>query len=185
MTDTIELSPPGDRKDAGETKATSQASRRLKRRRQSLSARRWRSPKRRSTRRTTPPQSGSSARYYEHVPPADVAERSPRDLSGRRAVAVAFCRAPPSGPGQDPSLQPRDRGRWLVLSAHDRRDRQRRHAVSRRFGDRGDQRRRPRRPSRGPSDPDRRTRSERPAARDPQGRRRRFARIVDAHRDHP
>ena len=79
------------------------------------------------------------AEFYEHVPPVDVAAREPARPVRRRAGAVALCRRRPAGPGQGARLQPRPRRGRLVVAAYDRRDRQRRHAVPCRFGDRGDQ----------------------------------------------
>jgi glutamate dehydrogenase len=82
MTDTIELSPPGDRKDAAETKATSQAKPSAEAKKAKLVHKAVALAK-----EVLDPADHATAErvigaYYEHVPPADVAERSPRDLSG-------------------------------------------------------------------------------------------------------
>ena len=79
---------------------------------------------------------GLSREFYEHVPPADVAARSPRDLCGAALSLWRFAERRASRPSQDPGLQSRAADGRLVVAAHDRRDRQRRHAVSGRFGDR-------------------------------------------------
>ena len=151
MTDTIELAParrtpgapatakPPDRSEKGEADPQGR-----------WPCRGWAL----STRPRPPPPSRSIAAFYRACAAGRCRRAQPARSGRRGAVAVAFCRAAAPRPGQDPGLQPRAGGRWLVVAAHDRRDRQRRHAVSRRFGDRRDQCRRPRRPSGDPSDPD-------------------------------
>ena len=72
----------------------------------------------------------------------------------------------------------------MVVAAHDRRDRQRRHAVPRRLGHRSDQCQQPRRPSDHPSDPDGDSRPRRAAVRHSRAERCRDTRILDGNRDH-
>src|SRR5271169_6745872 len=82
MSDTSELSPPGERKDAGETKATRQA----KPPAEAKKAKAVRKAVALAKEVLDPADYATAERvigaYYEHVPPADVIGRSPRDLSG-------------------------------------------------------------------------------------------------------
>src|SRR5271169_5195796 len=82
MTDTIELSPPGDRKDAAETKATKEAQPPAEAKKAKLVGKAVA-----FAREALDPADHAAAErvigaYYEHAPPADVVGRSPRDLSG-------------------------------------------------------------------------------------------------------
>ena len=124
---------------------------------------RRRSPRRWSMRPSALRPRDIVGKFYEHVPPGDIVGRSPARSLRRSTFVVALCRAAAAGPGEDSRSQPRPVGRWLVIAAHDRRDRQRRHAVPRRFRQPGDQRQRPRRPPRHSPDHDGRARPARTA----------------------
>jgi glutamate dehydrogenase len=82
MSDTSELSPPSERKDAGETKAINQAQHPAEAKKETL----VRKAVAFAQEALDPTDHDTAARvigaYYEHVPPADVTEHSPRDLSG-------------------------------------------------------------------------------------------------------
>src|SRR5271169_1804565 len=82
MSDTSELSPPGERKDAGETKAINQAQHPAEAKKETL----VRKAVAFAQEALDPRDHDTAARvigaYFEHVPPADVTEHSPRDLSG-------------------------------------------------------------------------------------------------------
>src|SRR5271170_6340492 len=82
MSDTSELSPPGERKDAGETKAIREAQHPAEAKKETLVRKAVALAK-----EVLDPADYATAErvigaYYEHVPPADITERSPRDLSG-------------------------------------------------------------------------------------------------------
>ncbi len=82
MTDTIELSPSGERKEASETKATSKAKPPAEAKKAKLVCKAVELARGALDRADYAAAERVIAAYYEHVPPSDVAERSPRDLSG-------------------------------------------------------------------------------------------------------
>jgi glutamate dehydrogenase len=90
MTDTIELSLRGERKETGETGAPAEATKaKLVRKAVALAQEVLDPADQAAAERVI-------AAYYEHVPPADVAGRSPRDLSGAALSLWHFaeCRRP-------------------------------------------------------------------------------------------
>ena len=124
------------------------------------------------------------AAFYEHVPPVDVAERSPRDLCGAALSLWRFAERRQPGHAKvrvyNPDLAAdgwssphtiveivNDDMPFLVDSVS-----------------RGDQRQRPHGPSRHPPDPDGRTRSRRAALRARRRGNGGVTRILDADRDH-
>ncbi len=124
MTDTIELSPPGDRKDAAETKATSQA----KPPAEAKKAKLVRKAAALAKEVLDPADHATAERvigaYYEHVPPADVAERSPRDLSGAALSLWHFAERRRPGQAKIRVYNPEIAADGWSSAAHDCRDRQ-------------------------------------------------------------
>ena len=92
------------------------------------------------------------ARYFGQVDPEDLEERQPADLYGAALSHWNFARKREPGQRARARVQSDDRGARLAVDAHDHRDRQRRHAVPRRFGDDGGQPARPHAASHHPSD---------------------------------
>ncbi len=82
MTDTIELSPPSGREDAAETKATSHAKPPAEAKKAKLVRKAVAFAKEVLDTEDQATAERIIGAYYEHVPPADVIGRSPRDLSG-------------------------------------------------------------------------------------------------------
>ena len=89
-------------------------------------------------------------RYFGQVDPEDLAERTPADLYGAALSHWNFARKREPGYAARARVQSDDRGARLAVDAHDHRDRQRRHAVPRRFGDDGGE---PPRPDAAPHHP--------------------------------
>ena len=83
------------------------------------------------------------ARYFGQVDPEELMERPLGDLYGAALSHWNFARKRQPGRSARPGVQSHDRRAWLGVDAHDRRDRQRRHAVSCRFGGDGSQPPRP------------------------------------------
>src|SRR5271169_6190125 len=90
MTDTIELSPRGDRKETGKTGAISEARPQAEAKKAKL----VRKAMARAQEVLDPADRAAAERviaaYYEHVPSADVVGRSPRDLSGATVALWRF-----------------------------------------------------------------------------------------------